>query len=155
MKKETVIVEKHIDRGLGFPVEIHDAPIVTFGDDKYLDVSPEDIAEAVYKQLPQYEGRLTGNHIRFIRYQSRMTQAQFAERFGVTQPAVIKWEKKGNKPTDMAWSAEKDIRMFIVVRTVKSAEKFRRIYEKLAEVPGGKARPFVYRVNAKKKLVAA
>ena len=42
-----------------------------------------------------------------------MTLQAFAARFGVSHVAVLKWEQRGNKPTGMTWSAEKDIRLFI------------------------------------------
>lgn len=40
--------------------------------------------------------RLTGNQIRHIREVIGETQAQFARRFGVSQPSVYRWESKGD-----------------------------------------------------------
>lgn len=150
------ILSKYIDKGLGFAVELRDVPLISFRDDWVLDVSPDDIASAVYRHMHSFAGRFTGNHIRFIRHHNRMTMEEFADRFGVTQPAVQKWERKGDEPTGMAWGTEKDIRLMIAEQTTSSDRMFRRAYSSLTAVPdseGGGA--FVFRVNARKKLVMA
>ena len=42
----------------------------------------------------------------------QMTLQDFAARFGVTHPSVMKWEKQADEPTRMSWSTEKDLRLF-------------------------------------------
>jgi hypothetical protein len=157
MEPKTKIIKAFKYKALGFEITIRDAPFTEFQDDWVFEVPPPLIGDTIYKQLAEYPARLTGNHVKFIRKHNRMNTRKFAERLGVTNAAVTKWEKKGDDATGMAWSTEKDIRLMVASQTVKSGDRFRRLYEKLEEPPepGAEAKPFVYRVNARKKLVAA
>jgi hypothetical protein len=69
-----------------------------------------------------------------------MTLKEFADRFGVKHPAVVKWERSGDAPTRMAWSTEKDIRLFVYQKLGK-AEELASLYESLAIVPRGGVEP--------------
>ena len=62
----------------------------------------EQLAQAVLKALCFKPARLTGNEVRFIRLQLGMTLEEFAARFCVTHPSVIKWEKQEDEPTKIA-----------------------------------------------------
>jgi hypothetical protein len=70
------------------------------------DVHYPNLACAVLRQLADLDGRLTGHQVRFVRLHFDMTLQAFAHRFGVSHVAVLKWEKRGEKPTGMTWSTE-------------------------------------------------
>lgn len=154
MEQKTKIIKAFKYKGLGFGVIIRDAPFTEFQGDWVFEVPPQLIGGTIYKQLVEYPARLTGNHVKFIRKHNRMNTREFADRLDVTNAAVTKWEKKGDDPTGMTWSTEKDIRLMIASQTMKSGDRFRKLYDKMADPPDGEAKPFVYRVNARKKLVA-
>ena len=63
-----------------------------------------------------------------------MTLEQFAERFDVTHPAVLKWEKTKSHATGMAWTTEKDIRLFAMKQLAPKAQEFVDVYEQLTDV---------------------
>jgi len=101
-------------QGFGFPVILVDVPMVRVRGAWTPDVNYNRLSSRLLEVLARKPARLTGNEIRFIRHSLEMTLAQFATRFGITHPAVIKWEKTGNRPTMMTWALEKDIRLEIL-----------------------------------------
>ena len=78
--------------------------------------------------------RLTGDEVKFARKFFEMTTRAFAERFSFKHAAVIKWESKGEYFTQMAWSSEKAIRLFILDELTKDASEFRSLYRSLKEI---------------------
>jgi len=79
--------------------------------------------------------------VRFICQFNQMTLEQFSERFDVTHPAVLKWERSSNDVTGMAWTTEKDIRLFALKALNPRAQQFLAAYERLTEVAEEKAVP--------------
>jgi len=73
------------------------------------------------------------NELRFIRTYFEMTIRSFAERFSVKHPAVVKWEKKADLSTAMAWTTEKDIRLFIIDQLIKRPSELQKLYRVLEE----------------------
>jgi hypothetical protein len=92
------------------------------------------LARAVLRQLVGLDGRLTGHQVRFVRLHFEMTLQAFATRFGVSHVAVLKWEQRGNKPTGMTWSTEKDLRLFIHRQLSGQPREFLQLYEQLVHV---------------------
>lgn len=121
------------DRGFGFPVLLRKVAIATIDGEDVPLIDYDVLEQALIEYLPHIETRLTGNHVRFIRQHFQMTLRAFGERFGVAHPCVIKWEKKGDKATGMAWSTEKDMRLFVLFKLGKPAKRFAGLYEDLAE----------------------
>jgi len=80
-----------------------------------------------------------------------MTTREFGARFSVKHPAVIKWEKKQESLTDMAWTTEKDIRLFIVDQLVKKASELQKLYRLLGEEAEAKKKP----ISLDSELIAA
>jgi hypothetical protein len=97
--------------GFGFPVALLNVPMVRVRGAWTPDVDFNALSHRLLQALSRKPARLTGHEIRFIRHSLSMTLEQFAHRFGVTHPGVIKWERSGNRPTVMAWAVEKDIRL--------------------------------------------
>ena len=129
MKKK--IQKRFIDRSLGFPVRLLNAPLINVRGQWALDLNLNDYQKAVLQLLAYKPNRLTGSEIRFIRTHFSLTVRQFAERFSIKHPAVIKWESKYDKPTKMIWSTEKDIRLYIQDELNRRATEFHELYQKL------------------------
>ncbi len=106
--------DSFVYRGFGFPVALLHVPMVRVRGVWTLDVDYNELSDRLLEALARKPTRLTGNEVRFIRHSLSMTLEQFARRFSVTHPAVIKWERFGNRPTVMTWSAEKDIRLAVL-----------------------------------------
>lgn len=132
MKKK--IQKKYHDHGFGFPVTILNAPMIQVKGEWVLDINQKELQFQVIEALVLKHGRLSGNEIHFIRLFSEMTLKQFAERFDVTHPAVLKWEKFNNDPTGMNWTTEKDIRLFALKKINPKPKNFIEAYEKLSAV---------------------
>lgn len=128
---EKKIVNKVIDRGFGFPVILINVPMSKLEGEWVASVNYNSLTRSVLTALADLEGRLTGNQIRFIRQHFEMTLQAFSERFALSHPAVMKWEKAGDNPTSMSWSTEKDIRLFIKKQIKSSANEFLKLYSKL------------------------
>ncbi len=127
------IQKEFVDLGFGFPVRLRQVPMVKVRGVWTPQVNYEQLAQAALKALCFKPARLTGNEVRFIRLQLGMTLEEFAARFCVTHPSVIKWEKQGDEPTKMQWCTEKDIRLYLLLQT-EGEEHFVDLYKKLESV---------------------
>lgn len=128
----TRIQKESIDHGFGFPVRLRNVPMVRIRGIWTPDVDYNELARAVLRALCFKPVRLTGNEIRFIRLQAEMTLQQFAERFCVTHPSVMKWEKQGDEATRMMWSTEKDVRLFALLMA-GGEEELAELYRHLVQ----------------------
>jgi hypothetical protein len=144
----TKIVAKYIDRGCGFPVVLEQVPMVQVRGKWTPNINYAHLARAVLRQLATLDGRLTGQQVRFIRLHFEMTLQAFAARFGVSHVAVLKWEQRGTKPTEMTWSTEKDLRLFIHQHLSGQPREFVQLYEHLVQVTA--PRPSRITLNAEK-----
>ncbi len=130
----TKMVAKYIDRGCGFPVVLENVPVVQVRGKWTPALNYPHLAQAVLSQLAAFNGRLTGHQVRFVRHHFNLTLQAFAARFGVSPMAVPKWEQRGNKPTGMMWSTEKDMRLFIHQQLSGQPHEFVQLYAQLAHV---------------------
>jgi hypothetical protein len=127
--------------GFGFPVTLVNVPMVLVRGAWTPDVNYEQIQRALLRALSERPSRLTGAEVRFIRLTFELTLQKFAKRFGVTHPAVLKWEKAGRRPTGMGWATEKDIRLYIISRLEKKPGRFYETYLELEHQPTGRPGP--------------
>jgi DNA-binding transcriptional regulator YiaG len=127
-------VAKYVDWGFGFPVVLEQVPMVQVRGKWMPDLNYTQLARAVLRQLAVLNGRLTGQQVRFVRLHFDLTLQAFATRFGVSHVAVLKWEHRGNKPTGMTWSTEKDLRLFIQQHLSGQPREFFQLYEQLVHV---------------------
>ncbi len=132
---KTKVLRRYVDNIAGFPVVLNNVEFVFLRGEWVPKINYLHLDREILKQLVYYQGRLTGSHIRFIRRHFKMTLKTFAERFCVSHVAVIKWEKKQNKPTDMAWGIEKDIRMFTQSQISKKPKELAVLYSFLEVAP--------------------
>jgi len=150
-KREQKIEDEFIDRGFGFPIVLKNAPMVKVRSKWTLDIDYNVLAKKVLAELAGLEGKLSGNQVKFIRLQLEMTLQQFASRLGITHPAILKWERMGNKPTGMNWSTEKDIRLFVIKELKCSAKDLFALYGQLEAV----AVPRAKRIEVDAEILAA
>ncbi len=132
MKKKTQKTYK--DHGFGFPVTLLNVPMTEVRGEWVPTVNQKELQERVLEALVLKQSRLSGNEVKFIRHFSKMTLEQFAERFDVTHPAVLKWERTKNQGTGMSWTTEKDIRLFAFNILEPKAKRFVIVYEQLTSV---------------------
>jgi hypothetical protein len=137
MKKK--IQKIYQDHGFGFPVTLLNTPMIEIRGEWVPSVDQKELQERVVEALVLKPSRLTGSEIRFIRLFAEMTLEQFAERFDVSHPAVLKWEKSEQNATAMNWTTEKDIRLFALNKLAPKAQKFVIAYEQLVDVAHEKA----------------
>ena len=140
-KLERKRINRFVYRGFGFPVVLRmNVPLVKVRGAWTLDLNLNELSLRVLELLALGHARLTGKQVKFIRHALSMTLEQFGSRFGVSHPAVIKWERAADKPTAMTWAVEKDIRLEVLhsLSGVK-ATKFVEAYSALSEEPAAKA----------------
>lgn len=131
--KKMKIDENYIETRYGFPVIIHNVPMVEKRGQWVAKINYVQLNNAVLKSLTLKSGFLTGNEIHFIRLHFEMTLESFGKRFGVTHQAVMKWENTKDEPTKMNWFTEKDIKLFIYKQL--SDRGFSKVYDKLEQIP--------------------
>lgn len=107
------IAKVFVDQGLGFPVRLINVPMVKVRGAWTPNINYNELAMAVLVALAHKPARLTGSEVRFIRQHFEMTLQGFAERFCVSHPAVMKWERAEKSATAMTWTTEKDLRLFV------------------------------------------
>jgi DNA-binding transcriptional regulator YiaG len=132
MKKK--IKKIYEDYGFGFPVTLLNVPMIEVRGELVPDVNQKNLQRRVIEALAFKPSRLTGNEVRFIRLFAELTLVQFANRLDVTHPAVLKWEKRGDKSTKMIWSTEKDIRLFALLKIDTSRSQFVEAYNEFEHV---------------------
>lgn len=128
---ERKIQKVFVDNGFGFPVYLLNAPMVKARGQWTPEIDYDRLQELVLKQLAFKAGRLTGSEVRFIRLAFDLTLQQFGKRFDSSHVAVIKWEKCASSSTSMAWSTEKDIRLFILTKLSISSDEILGLYRDL------------------------
>jgi hypothetical protein len=134
--------------GFGFPVTLHHVPMVYLRGTWTPDVNYEHLQRALLRALAGKPARLSGDEVHFIRLAAAMTLQEFAKRFGVTHPAVMKWERAGSRSTSMGWSTEKDIRLDVISRLAEQPSRFLKLYRELEQKPTRKAVPLALDVTS-------
>ncbi|MGE0174657.1 MAG: hypothetical protein AB7T49_17825 [Oligoflexales bacterium] len=140
---ERKIQKKYIDHSLGFPVILKNAPLIRARGEWALNVNYNDYQRTILQLLAHKPTRLTGNEVAFVRKYFEHTAREFASRFSVKHPAVLKWERKNNASTQMGWSTEKDIRLFILDELKEKASEVHALYRSLKDAADGSTKPIV------------
>lgn len=126
MKRQ--IAKRFLYDGLGFPILLVDVPVREIRGVVVPDINYNTLQKSVLEKLTLQPFPLTGNQVRFIRQYLGLTLKAFAEHFGVTHPAVMKWEKAKNKIAKITPSTELYIRLFILEFLKVNNEKFRNTF---------------------------
>ncbi len=130
-------------QGFGFPVVLRNVPMVKIRGAWTPKVNYNVPARDVLEALAVHSTRLSGHEVRFVRHYFEMTLEQFAARFAVSHPAVLKWEKAADAPAKMGWGTEKDLRLFILDRLGAKAARLADTYRKLARPVGTRSRRII------------
>ncbi len=128
MKKQK-IEKKIVYGGLGFPVILHNVPMIELRGVWTLDVNLNALQKLVLLALAHHPSDLTGNQIRFIRIWLGLTQTEFGKLFGVTHPAVVKWEKTGDKGSKMNLTTQRDLRLWLLDQLLNKNDDFRKAFK--------------------------
>ena len=115
-EKTEKTVNEFVDTGFGFPVKLLKVPMIKRRGAWSPKINYRELANAVLLALCVKPAQWTGSEVRFVRQELKMTLTEFAKKFYVTHPAVLKWERRGDEPTKMGWSTEKDIRLFVYLQ---------------------------------------
>jgi transcriptional regulator with XRE-family HTH domain len=126
MKRE--IAEKFEYNGLGFSIILLNVPVRNIRGVTVPDINYNILQRTVLVALSHKSSALTGNEIRFIRQSLEMTLSEFARHFGVTHPAVIKWEKTRDNFAKITPSTELYIRLYILEHLKTNNEQFRNTF---------------------------
>jgi DNA-binding transcriptional regulator YiaG len=133
--RERRVQARYVDQGNGFPVVLRNAPMVKIYGEWALDINYNWLDAETALFLARKPARLTGVEVRFLRDYHEMTYQKFADLFAVAPQAVMKWEKAGSKPTRMAWTTEKDLRLTVLERAGVSRSAFMEAFRALREAP--------------------
>lgn len=134
---KTKTVRDYIDRGCGFPVVFESVKLAHIQGEWVPLINYAQYERTVLKALCEKDSPLTGNQVRFIRLHFRMTLVEFGKLFGVTHPAVKKWEQTADKPTGMNWANEKNIRLYVFRRINAQPKPFVQLFDLLSEPAHG------------------
>jgi len=128
MKKQK-IKKEIIYNGLGFPIVLRNVPMIELRGVWVPDIDLNVLQKVVLLALAHHPVDLTGNQIRFIRMWLGLTQSQFGKLFGVTHPAIVKWEKAGNRISKMNLATQRDLRLWLLDQLLTRDDDFRKAYK--------------------------
>lgn len=146
--------------GLGFPIHLTNVPMIEIRGEYVLDIKFNKLQKAVLLHLCHKPTPLTGNEVRFIRKYFSLTTTAFAELFGITHSAVLKWENQENDFARMTPTTEVCLRLKIFEFLHKDPADFKDLYDEikiphLAECLKEKQEYIPFSINAKEELLAA
>lgn len=124
IKKDTFIWE-----GLGFPIRLINVPMKQVFGEWVLNINLESFQKMVLHVLARKPTPLNGAELRFIVDYLKMSTREFAQLFGVTHAAVLKWE---NERSRMNPSTEVCLRLYILHHLKVADREFRRLYLKIS-----------------------
>ncbi|HTB23075.1 MAG TPA: hypothetical protein VK914_10245 [bacterium] len=136
---ETKKVKHYTDNSLGFPVQLSDVTFIKVRGEWVPKLDYPRMIDKVLSVLSRLHRPLTGNEVKFVRLHFGLTQAAFGAVFGISGPAVHKWERRGDHATDMQWSTEKDLRLFIQSKLSSDTKAVGILYEELTARAGNKS----------------
>jgi DNA-binding transcriptional regulator YiaG len=125
-----------IYEGLGFPIEIINAPMRTILGEPVLDVDPHWLQSAVFRLLLEARERFTGAQVRFVRHSMELTQARFADLLGLANHSVVsQWESRGDALAGMDKTVELLLRLQMAKHLGDDATLRKWLDQRLAEGP--------------------
>ena len=122
------IEKEFVYEGLGFPVLLKNVPMIEIRGVWTLDIDLNILQKVVLLALAHHPTDLTGNQVRYIRLWKNMTQVEFGKLLGVTHPAVVKWEKAGDKASKMNLTTQRDLRLLLLDKLLSKDEDFRKAF---------------------------
>ncbi len=146
-KKETFIFE-----GLGFPIELIDAPMKKVLGEWVIDINMGALQRFVFRGLIHKPYPLTGKEIKFMRKFLSLSTKELGKKLGVTHAAIVKWEKEQSRisPAQEPYLRMVFLECLMDSELIKLYQEIRP--EKLAEAKNEKHPPF--QVNSKELQAA-
>jgi|ERR1700722_490619 len=133
---ETKKVKHYTDNSLGFPVQLSDVTFVKIRGEWVPKLDYPRMTDRVLSVLSRLHRSLTGNEVKFVRLHFALPQTSFGAIFGISGPAVHKWERRGDRSTEMQWSTEKDLRLFIQSKLSPDTKAVGKLYGELTAWAG-------------------
>src|ERR1700738_5074872 len=121
-------MDTFIWEGLGFPIRLVNVPMKKVFGEWVLDINLEHFQKTVLNLLARKLTPLTGGELRFIIDYLQMSTRDFAQLFGVTHVAVIKWE---NEKSRMNPGTEVCLRLYLLNYLKVADKEFRKLYLKI------------------------
>lgn len=125
------IKKLYIYEGLGFPVHLTNVPMVEIRGEFILDIDFNNLQKAVLLHLCHKKTPLTGSEVKFIRKYFSLTTTAFAELFGHSHSAVLKWENQEDGFARITPTTEIYLRLTILEFLHKKAADFRDLYHEI------------------------
>lgn len=126
----------------GFRVDLLNAPLAQHDGVWRPAIDLRALEQVLAYHVPLKPGPLCGHEVRFLRRQCGFSLAALAARLGVTKQCVSKWEKTGERETNMGGAAEKLFRLIVLDHKGVAAEIFKKSFELLFEPPQAPPRPY-------------
>jgi hypothetical protein len=117
--------------GYGFPIILQDVPMIKLRGEWTPDIDWNLLEDVMALLVALKPARLSGNEAKFLRLHFALSLEKFAALFDNSKQAAIKWEKTGDAATHMAWTTEKDLRLYTLARHDVPSALFRRAYDAL------------------------
>lgn len=122
-KTETFVYE-----GFGFPIKLIKCPMKKIFGEWVLDINLDKFQADMLKALIHKPVPLTGSELRFIRKSLELSTTAFGKMFGVSHPAVLKWEKE---QVNINPATEIYIRLYVLQTLHAKDKEFRSLYEEI------------------------
>lgn len=133
MKPKTKI-KKYLYMGCGFPVILTNVPSKLIRGKQEPLINHKDLGKTVTIALCLKKTPLTGNQVKFLRMHFNFSLREFATIFGLTHPAVLKWEGHGDDPALIQPSIEKTIRLDSLFRLGLNPTKFYQAFSEMKDL---------------------
>lgn len=117
--------------GLGFEVRLINVNLIQIENEWVPDLDFNLLEEHMSYAVPFKPDKLAGNEVRFLRRHLGLTLDDLAAKLGVTRQGVIKWEKTGDRPTNMNLATEKLFRMITLEAKGVPADLFKKAFDYL------------------------
>ena len=145
-----------IFHGLGFPVKLINASMKKVFGEWCFDINLNKLMKVVLEALIHKPTALTGGELEFIRSYLKITLKEVSKLLGVSQAAVLKWEKEKNK---ISPSLELCIRLYVLDHLQVKDAAFRAFYKdvslgQLSKSSKAKARPLIVDVTTEEFKIA-
>lgn len=106
-----------IFKELGFPILLHDPPMVEVRGEQMPDVNLREVEDAAFHLLVVKPARLTGAEVRFVRKHLRLRQADLARVLNMANHSVVsQWESREDEPTGMEYNTEVLLRIWMAAK---------------------------------------
>lgn len=127
-------IKKMVFKGFGFPIVLLNVPTKIVWGKAEPFINYRALEATVTRIICLKKTPLTGNQLRFIRHSFQLPVRDFADLFGLSHPAVLKWEKRRDDFAAISPATEKIIRLEALFRLGLSAKEFYQVFSDLKNI---------------------